>query len=115
MLYSQGNLQFNQVINYSGVFNNGNTPCGPELSATCKSSQIWTVPTSKVWKIESSNCLGSVSNNSGWAAYWLSLKINGNIQFPIWLSAGSTLQGAMLGGTVSSSYFLSIVEFNIIP
>jgi hypothetical protein len=38
--FAQGNLQFNQVLTYSGTLN-----CG-------QASPTWTVPVGKVWKIE---------------------------------------------------------------
>ena len=133
LAFSQGNLQFNQVITLQGAVNNGNVSCGPTLGFTCNSSQIYTVPSGKVWKIESTNCTGNVVNSGGWASYFMSLKINGvdlvggystsnsgffandPVKYPIWLSSNNTLQAVVLGAPTTTRYFISIIEFNIVP
>ena len=121
------------MLTYVVAVSNGTVSCGPTNGFSCNSSQIWTVPVGKVWKVETSNCNGTVANFSGWAGYFMSLKINGTdilggyshpgngfmingpIQFPIWLNGGSTLQAVVLGAPTSTRYFISIIEFNIIP
>ena len=124
-LYSQGNLQFNQV----------------KLVST-----IETVPAGKVWKVESAVfmggspfCIGTGTNTScgpgsmqstGFVGD-MSFQVNGQINylytnlgqpgssasyasqgystFPIWLPAGSTLAAS------TNMRYLSVLEFNIIP
>jgi hypothetical protein len=121
-LYSQGNLQFNQV----------------KLVTT-----VQTVPTGKVWKVESATYNGgapfpnstanyafpvgslqtrgfesimSYSVNGQLNYFPVSFSINGNFSsgnlmahFPLWLPEGSTLAvGTNMG-------YLSVIEFNIIP
>lgn len=98
-LYSQGNLQFNQVLTY-----NGSTTNGP----------IWSVPAGKVWKVENIMILGS----GGVSVF----KVNGNQIFNsfygpwqnnlFWLKANDNFQFQF---QYAQEYFISIIEFNIIP
>jgi hypothetical protein len=97
LLFSQGNLQFNQVLTYSG-----NSPSSP----------IYTVPIGKVWKVESAVCFNYTGTTVFKVNNYTVLYNNSNVQ-PIWLKAGDFCQ---MGATnTASSYFISIVEFNIIP
>ncbi len=116
---TQGNLQFNQVLTFTGSI--GVT--GP----TGVTSPIQTVPAGKVWKIEhvggsatnqsSSNCRFGIQINSGISmVYWHTL-VDQNI-CPIWMKTSDNLQFYYYnpGGTAQScSYTISVVEFNIIP
>ena len=101
---AQGNLQFNQVINmaFSGA---NTTPV--------------TVPAGKVWKLE--NCMLNTPSNT--YAYML---YNGvyynmrqqqssahNVNFPFWLSAGTSVTFGGNGGGAGG--MLSIIEFNTVP
>jgi hypothetical protein len=114
-LYSQGNLQFNQVI--------------------IGSTSDLTVPVGKVWKIESyqqqqvgvsqsgviSGCSdlsrprpffidGISYHNIKFAGYGGSnVPVSAANEFPIWLKTGQVVK------TSCSGDFLSIIEFNIIP
>ena len=132
LAFSQGNLQFNQVITLQGAVNNGNVSCGPTLGLTCNSSQIYTVPSGKVWKIESTNCTGKVGTYGSLERYFMSLKINGvdlvggystsnmgffandPVKYPIWLSSNNTLQAVVFGAPTTTNYFISIIEFNVV-
>jgi hypothetical protein len=108
LLYSQGNLQFNQVL---------------YLSANSDNTQQWTVPAGKVWKIEA---MGIYSNS-------ITFYINNVVSFiyagtysvaspnayyrnadagPIWLPAGTVI-GHSCG--CSGNRWLSIIEFNVVP
>ena len=118
-LFSQGNLQFNQVKLVSAV---------------------QTVPTGKVWKIESiiyntqivtatawpDGYNGTTTNveaaniilngvsittrkSSSSAAYQNANSLVWETKLPIWLPAGTTLASS------TGVYSLSILEFNIIP
>ena len=114
-LYSQGNLQFNQVLRVS------NTP--------------QTVPVGKVWKVES-YLENEGDNSSNYATgcsnlgYHRPLTINnynyyfvgsiawGNTAYvqiananklPIWLKAGDVIK------TTCIQDFASVIEFNIVP
>ena len=116
---AQGNLQFNQVLTFTGSI--GVT--GPNAVT----SPIQTVPAGKVWKIEhvggsasnqsSSNVRFGIQTNSGVSmVYWHTL-VDQNI-CPIWLKASDNLQFYYHnpGGTPQScTYIISVVEFNIIP
>lgn len=131
--YAQGNLQFNQVLTYSGILN-----CG-------QSSAAWSVPTNKVWKVEyhtpvngnpnydngivvgpigpllSINSVpisdlsmqsvylttGSTQNNSN--TKWL--KANDQIQFTLYNLIGNN----GCGGYTKYNYSISIIEYNIVP
>ena len=115
-----GNLQFNKVINISGL-----TPGGNVFTTV-------TVPTEKVWKITSSSWLSStgiiISSSynmhplcigpfllNGWRAY------NGTaynpVKFPIWLEEGDyDVKFCNYTYTISNyTYAISGIEFNIIP
>ncbi len=109
-----------------------NTPyCGPVSPTT------YTVPTGKIWKIESvgynsSNipsyrahpfliingvaCYGGLTSNSNTAIITGSL-----ISSPIWLTSGDVLKYGMdsnypnNGQPMSMNIHISIIEFNIIP
>lgn len=120
---AQSNLEFSQVLYYSGNL--------VAYSMSTVESPVWTVPENKVWKIENRSFTGlnslqfivnnvSQSNtflyNTGlqagaWAATSV---INDN---PFWLNAGGTIKFRLsLGGgsSIASDYFISIIEYNII-
>ena len=112
---AQGNLQFNQVIRVVEV--------------------LQTVPTGKVWKVESylenelinsnsssSSCTSSTIHrpliiNNGFYYFigdvaWgstNSLQMMNHNKFPIWLKSGDQIR------TACSSDFASVIEFNIVP
>ena len=114
-LYSQGNLQFNQVI--------------------IGSTSDLTVPTGKVWKIESyqqqqvgvsqSGVISGCSDLSRPRPFFIdgisyhniksagygggNVPVSAANEFPIWLKTGQIVK------TSCSGDFLSIIEFNIIP
>ena len=115
-VFAQGNLQFNQVLTYNGAIG---TYLGlSSLSAT------YTVPTGKVWKIETK----SITSSS------LTFLINGrtfrdvevrysgfgsgtmvfySISNPIWLKAGDYIN--FNSTAYVDDYFISIIEYNIVP
>jgi len=117
-VYSQSNLQFNQVLTYAGRLATAN--------GAGDSTAAWTVPAGKVWKIESA---------SGAYAYVTSpvfLVVNGvkvfdlyiynssttrNVYFPVWLKAGDVARIAEYNTSNNfyTAYFISIVEFNVTP
>ena len=90
------NLQFSQVLTYNMI-----------------NQQEITVPSNKVWKIESAkypsggslpgNFLINSSVGIGGAGY------NAD-QFPIWLKSGDVLRCQFQGGA-----FISILEFSLVP
>ncbi len=99
------NLQFSQVLTFSG-----------QVTVANQSFLIGTVPEGKVWKIESLNNLGS--------GFWY--QINGSeittgnynypTHFPIWLKAQDNISFYNASGTGSQpKYFVSIIEFTIVP
>jgi hypothetical protein len=79
-------------------------------------STLLTVPTGKVWKVESILC----SSTS-----LLSIKINNstlpiptisNAFMPIWLKENNTIQFYNGGSTGTvRDYFISIIEYNVVP
>ena len=124
-LFSQGNLQFNQVLTYS-------------LSGTTSSTAgIYTiqtinvtVPANKVWKIESANCRASYSTVLQSNANIAYITLNNAFivsnstsyvmsSFPIWLNEGNhVIQLVVQVGTsvIGNAYGLVTgIEFNIIP
>ncbi len=114
--YSQNNLQFNKVLTYAGQFASGND-----------SSTAWVVPTNKVWKIESmtnfqtiglcsSGCsMSFILNNIAikYHSEFSSIPYAENNYSPIWLKAGDIIKYKGTGGYWS--YYLSIIEYNLIP
>ena len=105
--FSQGNLQFNQVLTFAG-----SAPGGAVFT-------IGTVPVGKVWKIEAR----SMDINS------FTLRINGfqydyiyvvgntgvvTCDLPIWLKANDVIS-INVPCCAARNYFYSIIEFNIVP
>jgi hypothetical protein len=96
------NLQFSQVLTLTGQVNGSN-----------QTALVGTVPEGKVWKIESLNNLGSskyfevngigiTTPNSSWPT-----------QFPIWLKSQDNL--SCRSNSNVQEYFVSIIEFTIVP
>ena len=107
--FAQGNLQFNQVINLSGI-----VPTSTSIATV-------TVPAGKVWKITSASWTAA---NGGGPDVYLCLDYNviyrngaGNQAiFPIWLQAGSyDVRWCGSAGTSGYRYAISGVEFNVVP
>lgn len=103
--YTQGNLQFNQVILYDFA-----------ASAT----QAITVPSGKVWKIEAGNSYNgsnsgiTIRNSANQAMGVLSTSASVSTSvYPFWLPSGFT--GSLLNGASTGRACLSIIEFNIVP
>lgn len=104
---AQGNLQFNQVITYTGTFQG--------------SLVLGTVPNGKVWKIEARsidiNQIYTFINGFRYDFVFglgnLGLVINDQ---PMWLKANDILSiQSQPACCVNRDYFFSILEFNIVP
>lgn len=129
-LYSQGNLQFNQVLSETiSLSGNGYT-------ATYNSTNSYTVPAGKVWKIESVgfmtysgnntysprvflivNGVQVLSNTGGTSAYDRSGTLNGQA---LWFKQGDVISFGMSNNCAttcsqSANIVMSLIEFNIIP
>lgn len=118
-LQAQGNLQFNQVVTYTGTGS----------GSFSYSSPTWTVPAGKVWKVESASpnvanapVTRAVNINAGssWGSFALMTASQETTisPFPIWLKAGDQIQLQAAGNccsTTSFSYAISILEFNVVP
>jgi hypothetical protein len=102
---AQGNLQFNQVINYTLI---GTTP------------QNFTVPAGKVWKIEAvgvdytntPNVYIRNASNQNLVTFYTSASYNNPL--PYWLSGGFT-GNFYLSNSNTYRGCISIIEFNIVP
>ena len=113
--FSQGNLQFNQVVSYSQAFNTSSS--GSLYSFT---SPLYTVPTGKVWKIEKFLMHKNVTIPSGWlvvnsGAKLFTDEVNSG---PVWLKAGDEFVATVSqsgGSNFSGDVFISIIEFNVVP
>ncbi len=96
-IYSQGNLQFNQVLNL-------------DASTT---GTAYTIPVGKVWKIES---VALSSNNAYFQVQYSGTNyfvLNNSIPYanlPYWLPSGISV--TFLGSATAK---VSIIEFNVIP
>lgn len=119
LIKAQGNLQFNQVVTYTGTGSGSFSYTSP----------TWTVPAGKVWKIESAS--PSLANSAvtrkinveaggGWGTFALTTASTETTinPFPIWLKAGDQVQLQAAGNCCSTTtfyYAISILEFNIVP
>ncbi len=112
-VYSQNNLQFSKVITESFTLPTAGYGAGTQFST------LKTVPTGKVWKIES---MGSGNEQgSGFELNGIRFTLYGGNQSysilkqnPIWLSAGTTLRFWNIDNYSSQSFYFSIIEFNIV-
>lgn len=116
---AQGNLQFNQVVTYTGTGS----------GSFSYSSPTWTVPAGKVWKVESASPIVAnapvtrainINAGSSWGSFALMTASQETTisPFPIWLKAGDQVQLQAAGNccsTTSFSYAISILEFNVVP
>jgi hypothetical protein len=133
-LYSQGNLQFNRIVNleYSQILS-GTTGSAADTGETTLASL--TIPENKVWKIVSASITGGdrirgnnplYSRNNGSSQIGVFLggtKIitdvdyeSNQVRLPIWFSSGTRNLNAYMVGTDIDPYFFSfsIIEFNIV-
>ena len=122
LCFSQGNLQFNQVLTFTGTVTSNNG---------FVNSAINTVPLGKVWKIEhvggSTSLMGNGTqygitiNNATSICYWGSSPANQLLKVkeicPIWLKSGDNISfyWSQYNQTQSCDFIISIVEFNLIP
>ena len=89
-IYSQNNLQFSKVITESFSIASAEYGVGTQFS------NLKTVPTGKVWKIESMGC--DYEQSSGFELNGIRFRLYLNQPYsnykdnPIWLSAGTTLR-----------------------
>lgn len=106
--FAQGNLQFNRVVLYD-------IPYG--------TTQAFSVPAGKVWKIESAGASAgscsvyfqnSAAQNVG-NLYYVTAS-NTQPAYPIWFPASySGFFAYNTGGCTSYRAYVSIIEFNIVP
>ena len=96
--FAQGNLQFNQVLTFEGG-----------------ADQSWyKPPENKVWKIESAllsggNCGTALKVNNVNA----SAAVHTSTNFPIWINDQDSIQAVI--GCGPAQYFISVIEFSVIP
>jgi hypothetical protein len=125
--YSQGNLQFNRVINQ--VIPSA-TASAPNTTVPSITGSL-TIPTNKVWKIES--CGYKSGTNTTWSLFLDNYTLfsytnfgGGGLNyyfqspFPIWLPAGTYNWKAEYFNNSSSlvtfnGASISIIEYNIVP
>jgi hypothetical protein len=133
--YAQGNLQFNQVLTFTGYITGSCQVAfqGGSCNVTV-SSPIWVVPQNKVWKIE----YKSRTDGGGARFYlnavsmvdlWDRITSGGSWGFtstavdnaPLWLKANDEIHfqasapGNNGGASVNHPYIISIIEYNIVP
>ena len=117
--YAQGNLQFNQVLTYTGSLNN-----------TQQISSTYTVPVGKIWKIKYVSKLPyRIATQATYGEYYqgFGLIVNniwtyGENYKELYLKAGDTLkigyynqqyQTTSFAG-ITLDFVISLVEFNIV-
>jgi hypothetical protein len=128
LLFSQGNLQFNQVINWKIPQQNSN--CGGCGIYCANITGTITVPTGKVWKIEESSYAEASAPWSFFIDNYLLFTfeqtagggqaLHQETNFPIWLPSGTyTFNATYYNSCQTQIPFkgcsTSIIEFNIIP
>jgi hypothetical protein len=124
---TQGNLQFNRVINYQLKADIN------YASSFWRDTVMFCIPANKVWKIENvglpscSNCSLSLATSDAqgygtlnpwetWRLYWYSSNIKEVTNFPIWLTSNFCGQFTYnTSGGQNSTGLISIIEFNIVP
>ncbi|MDC0338649.1 hypothetical protein OAN33_03825 [Flavobacteriales bacterium] len=125
---AQGDLQFNQVINetYSGV-GSGNSNSRINIGSI-------TVPSGKVWKVQTASITMATGTNgsyvfNGSSYYNHTVYIGDNMVFmymdspdealgqllPLWLGPGSYDVGCAQGLSVNAKIAISAIEFNVVP
>ncbi len=98
IVWSQGNLQFNQVLILDAIPAPGNAV---------------TVPAGKVWKIESvalSNNNAYFQINWGGTSYFVLNNSSLYANLPFWLPSNESV--SLVGSTNAK---VSIIEFNVVP
>jgi hypothetical protein len=106
-LYSQGNLQFNQVRTFGGTITAG----------YCWSEQgtVQTVPVGKVWKIEN---FSNINNDGSFKMMINGITYDDLVNTPIWLKESDTFAFIVScnngnGQSTTRNWFSSVIEFNI--
>ena len=108
--FAQGNLQFNQVLNFNYSVPNGGA--NGQLAGTLS------VPTNKVWKITSASASDGLNDGNRLIRVnnhvLYERRTNGNLSMntPHWLSTGNHTVEIFGTAKIGS---LSIIEFNVIP
>jgi hypothetical protein len=111
--FAQVNLQYDSTItlgeSITDYYQTTSTTNGPQS----------TVPVGKTWKIEnmifSDNFIVMINS----MPFYVSS--NNNFQFPLWLKSGDTIQfeynysGSSMTPTRTAYYFMSALQFNIVP
>lgn len=123
---AQGNLQFNQVLTYTQQFSSSSGGIGGNEY----SGPTYQVPTGKVWKVENCEVITYYASSESSTSAYNFLKINNvkavrlktsslpddEILLPIWFKSGDQIK--VYSSNTSSftgSFFISIIEFNIVP
>lgn len=125
-IYSQGNLQFNKVINITL-----NVPGGTASNLdgiTVYSAGSYTIPDGKVWKIESASLSRYASSSSlnptgeatqgaiklGDMVIHASNNDTGGTRKPVWMPSGTYNMSISKNGSNQAGVSISIIEFNIV-
>lgn len=111
LFFSQGNLQFNQVYNYSGTLSTSSPVTGINYNNSHGMAAL-VVPNNKVWRIERLWIQGGGTMYINNYAAGFDVTNPLEITTPIWMKAGESLR---CGAQAQNWYSINIVEFNIIP
>ena len=112
--FSQGNLQFNQVVSLTQSFTGG---YGGTQNVYSYTGGAIVVPTGKVWKIEKISINGGNNGSGVRINNAHSLSISDANTGPIWLKAGDEMKvynSCYSCTSLAGSYFISVIEFNIV-
>jgi len=114
--FAQGNLQYDSTItlgeSITDSYSSSTTTNGPE----------YTVPVGKTWKIENLIISDNFTVKINSMPFYVSTSSNyWTIQFPLWLKSGDRIQfeynysGSSMTPTRTAYYFMSALQFNIVP
>ena len=116
--FSQGNLQFNQLLTYQGILDVFVSNGGICNFCSAESPQ-WIVPANKIWKIESISSPSATVSTCGTGVLLrnsISLKESIGV---IYAKSGDVIKFTYNNGSCNGygtyQYSISIIEFNIVP
>jgi hypothetical protein len=114
-VFSQGNtLVFNQVL----TFANSNITTSPYVVATVPAGKAWKLAYMGAYRYSYQNpfviSTGSGENEASVFTTGTPTS-NPTPHGPVWLKAGDTIKVVYGSGSYPITYFVSVIEFNIVP
>ena len=114
--FAQVNLQYDSTITL------GESITDSYLTTSTTNGPQSTVPVGKTWKIENIIVSDNFTVKINSMPFYISTNVsNSRIGFPLWLKSGDTIQfeynysGSSMTPTRTAYYFMSALQFNIVP